>query len=136
MASEAEKLTVLFLDDSAAVLNQVAEALFELGYEVHTATSVKQAQQKLARAHIVIIDYHMPEMDGQEAMRLLRRGDRDDTRSFYLYTTDASVAGSYKELGFDGAFTWKGDMDMLASQLASAARIHLMKRRIASMRRA
>jgi hypothetical protein len=51
-----------------------------------------------------------------------------------LYTSDTGVAGRYKELGFDGALTWKGNLEALGPQVQSIARIAKMRKFMSNKR--
>jgi CheY-like chemotaxis protein len=127
MDAASVKPRILYLDDSQTALAEVSNALAELGYEVRVTASVAQAKKLLPSSDMVIVDYHMPEMDGFTALRELRRAEASP-HLYFLYTTDPEVATRFRQLGFDGVFTWKGNMDTLASQLQAAARIFNMKR--------
>ena len=116
-------LTILFFDDSEAALTAVAVELAEHGHEVHTAQTANEAAAVVASCDLIIVDFHMPEIDGAAALRQLKpRARGEDATLFYLYTADTSVAMSFKELGFDGAFIDKGDVTALPSQVDVAAR--------------
>ncbi len=129
-------LSILYLDDSLAALREGERALTTAGHTVKLALNIREAQGKLAGTDLVIIDFHMPEMDGAQAMRELRSLQPAGARpAYYLYTSDTTVAGRFKQLGFDGAITWKGNLEALSSQVQAIARI-LKMRRFMSDRRA
>ena len=63
--------TVLAVDDDPKILTVVSEYLTEDGYKVHTATSGKEALEKI-KAHdisYVLLDLVLPDMDGLSVMR-------------------------------------------------------------------
>lgn len=123
------KLVILYLDDSEVQLGDVAAALTRQGHEVRTAATVSAALRMVNAADLVMIDFHMPGIDGTSALAMLRgsvRGDRPVV--FYLYTSDRDVAISYKSLGFDGAFIEKGDVTTLPRQVEAANRMLQLKR--------
>ena len=71
--------TVLLVDDDLNVLGAGREMLEELGFEVLTAgdglDAVNLFRQHPARFRFVLMDLTMPRMDGNEAMREMRRLD-------------------------------------------------------------
>jgi CheY-like chemotaxis protein len=122
-------LNILYLDDSPTALREVERELSSMGHQVQSAASVSEAKSMLSSAQLVIIDFHMPEMDGAQALVQLQAAqNRAMKPAYYLYTTDTSIAGRYKEFGFDGALTWKGNLQALGPQIQSIARILKMRR--------
>jgi CheY-like chemotaxis protein len=121
---------ILIIDDSEVVLSQLKQQLSVAGFDVVTTSQTVGTGRFLRGTDIVILDYHMPGMDGSHVLASLRAACRDmDSRPyFYLYTTDRGVAASYKSLGFDGAFTEKGDAASLVRQLQAAYRLVKMRR--------
>jgi CheY-like chemotaxis protein len=69
--------TVLAIDDDPAYLSVVGTVLREEGFDVLTATSGSKGLNMLAYAgcdiRVVLLDYNMPNMDGAETLRHLRR---------------------------------------------------------------
>jgi CheY-like chemotaxis protein len=122
-------LNILYLDDSPTALREVERELTSMGHKVQSAASVAEARRMLAGSQLVIIDFHMPEMDGARALVELQGAHGSGAKpAYYLYTTDTSIAGRYKEFGFDGALTWKGNLQALGPQIQSIARILKMRR--------
>ncbi len=68
-------VTVLCIDDRADGLEIRRVFLEAFGYQAITATSGRAGLDIVARmpVDVVILDYHMPEMDGLEVARILRR---------------------------------------------------------------
>ncbi len=68
-------LKILVVDDNRDAAQTLSMALCFGGYEVHTAFSGAQALQIGSREHpqAVVLDVGMPEMDGYETVRHLRR---------------------------------------------------------------
>lgn len=125
-----EPTHVLVFDDSKVVLDDVEIVLKARGYHVSTALTIGEASVKVRKADIVVIDYHMPEMDGAEALGVLRPIVQRSGRLtlFYLYTADRELALTFKSLGFDGAFTEKGTAETLADQVSAATRMLHLRR--------
>ena len=69
---------ILIADDDAIVTDIVSEAFRRNGHSVVTARDGRQALDQMARhqADIVILDWSMPGMTGQEALRNLRQSQR------------------------------------------------------------
>ncbi len=122
-------MKVLYIDDSESDLRVARDALVSAGYDVSTHTSATTAEAEVASADIVLIDFHMPGLDGGEVLRRLRsllpKGKRP---FFYLYTSDRSLSGEYRRLGFDGQVILKGSTEALLRQLAAACRAVALRR--------
>lgn len=116
-------LEILCFDDSEAVLSLMTLVLTARGHRVHTAQTVREAAAVVASCDLVVIDFHMPQIEAADTLRLLRSLARGAGRTlFYLYTSDTSIARTFKELGYDGAFSSKGEITLLPAQVDVAAR--------------
>jgi NADH-quinone oxidoreductase subunit E/NADP-reducing hydrogenase subunit HndA len=71
--------SVLVVDDEQIVLKSCERILVPEGYAVNTAASAKTALEMLdtSQYDLIITDLKMPEMDGLEFMRLVRRKNPD-----------------------------------------------------------
>jgi two-component system OmpR family response regulator len=120
-----KKPTILVIDDSEAVLSRVKERLEAAGFPVIATTQTVGTARHLNAASIVILDFHMPGIDGETVLASLRRSAQSFGRkvSFYLYTSDEQMTRRAKQLGFDGAFRNKGDLDALLPQVETVARL-------------
>jgi len=115
---------ILVIDDSEVLLSRIKKALVDDGHMVTTTTQTVGNARHLATCDLVIIDYHMPGINGlavQQAMRAAA-AHLDHEPLFYLYTSDRAVAATYAELGFDGAFP-KGDEAVLVQQVRAVFRL-------------
>jgi CheY-like chemotaxis protein len=67
--------TILCIDDDDGVLSYHRALLERRGYEVLTAASARQGLQiaEVRGVAAVIVDYHMPEMNGHEVATRIRR---------------------------------------------------------------
>lgn len=123
------KKRVLVIDDSEIILTKVKRALEEDGVEVVTSTRTVGNGRHLVGCDLVIIDYHMPGLDGGAVIRSLRGAAEASKRAvlFYLYTQDPTIAKDYAKLGFDGCLTAKGDDKELVRQVRSVFRVMQMR---------
>lgn len=118
----AATLDILYVDDSATQLDAFRQSLIGGPYRVTTATSVREAEVRMAAEHpdLVVIDYHMPEMMGDRALAMLKRSGAGSTR-YYLYTSDPLAFRRHREMGFDGVLMLKGKSSV-RSQIDAIAR--------------
>lgn len=76
---EKKRQTILLVDDEAEVATGLAALLRARGYEVELARDGLEALDRLARdpvPDLVLLDYEMPQLDGEEVLRRLRRDER------------------------------------------------------------
>jgi len=126
---QAPLIRVVYIDDSQADLRAAYDVLTPAGFEVLTHTSSTSAARDIPGADVVLVDYHMPGMHGAEVVRHLRvlvpKGHRT---LFYLYTSDRTLSGEYRRLGFDGQVILKGNTEALLRQLDAARRAVALRR--------
>lgn len=121
---------ILLIDDSEIVLDRVKGRLSAEGYEVVTTSQTVGAARYTKNCDVVIIDFHMPGIDGRAVLDSLRAAHKNAAAGplFYLYTSDEEKAGEHKKLGFDGAIVKKGDDDALVQQVAAIFRLVRLRR--------
>jgi CheY-like chemotaxis protein len=128
---------IVVIDDSWLILEQIKSCLTRAGYDVKTTTGPATAARLVAGADLVIIDFHMPGMNGNEVIRSLRSAlPPGKACAFYLYTSDRTEAARYADYGFDGAFLRKGEESALVPQVEAVFRTVRMRRLAEKMRRA
>ena len=120
---------ILIIDDSAVMLARAKRALVSEGYEVIATSQVVGNARHLPTVDLVLIDYHMPGLNGSSVLASLRAlaTTMKNKQPFYVYTSDALIALRYRELGFDGAFSSKGDDAELVRQTRAFFRIVEMR---------
>lgn len=74
---ETEQL-ILVVDDEEMTMKLIAQAIELIGYRVNTALNGLQAMQAITeeKPDMVITDIHMPEMNGIELLREIRKTDQ------------------------------------------------------------
>lgn len=72
-AAAPEPRKVLVIDDSAMLLNFVSDILGEANYQVFTAATAEEGLRVAAadRPHLILLDYVLPDMQGDEVLRRL-----------------------------------------------------------------
>lgn len=70
---------IALIDDDRAWLDTLAEYLRDRGFHVHTAQGARSGLALLEEfdAAAVVIDFHMPDMDGLQLLRQLRQRRQD-----------------------------------------------------------
>jgi two-component system chemotaxis response regulator CheY len=98
---------ILVVDDAAVVRHVVSITLKKAGYEIIEAVNGKDALSKLARntVNMVITDLNMPEMDGIELIREIRKTDGHKFMPVVMLTT-VSQEDRKKEGKLAGASGW------------------------------
>src|SRR5438445_8553942 len=121
--SKVQGRNILVIDDSEVMLARIKKALVTDGHNVTTTTQTVGNARHLASCDLVVIDYHMPGIDGFAVHEQLRGAAAQLQRRplFYLYTSDPSVVAQAK--GFDGCFTNKGDEAQLIQQVRAVFRL-------------
>lgn len=71
--------TILLIDDQEEILTSVRLLLEREGHKVLTALSGEEGLHtfRLEKVHLVIVDYFMPQMTGEEVIREIRKTDKD-----------------------------------------------------------
>jgi DNA-binding response OmpR family regulator len=120
---------ILVIDDSEFVLARVKSVLAAAGYDVQTTTQTVGAARYLRSCDLVLLDFHMPGIDGGQVLSSLRNAAQSTSSpcTFYLFTSDEEVASRYASLGFDGVIRNKGDLIALVNQVRAAFRMNKMR---------
>ncbi len=101
-----EEKKILIVDDEEAVINLMKLAFSRVGYDVKSAQSGKEALTLLKhdRIHVIFMDLNMPEMNGIELCRAVRKDM--PMAIIFAVTGYASLfeLADCREAGFDDYF--------------------------------
>ncbi|MBN2304007.1 MAG: response regulator [Anaerolineae bacterium] len=100
---------ILVVDDDTELLKLIAMLLRRIGADAHTFYSGKDALQYLTTMtpELIILDLMMPEIDGFEVLRQIRKHDRFDEVPILILSAKADPTSIRKGLaeGADGYVT-------------------------------
>ncbi|MCW5978910.1 MAG: response regulator [Bryobacteraceae bacterium] len=120
------KLRVLVAEDNA-INQRVATRMLEMdGHEVRVVSNGKLAVEAIEneRFDVVLMDLHMPEMDGLEAARLIRAGRRDLAERTRIVAMTAAAMSADRDrcldAGMDGYIAKPISLRELRAALHSA----------------
>lgn len=111
------------IDDDRILSELVALALSQKGYKVLTAPNGRAgfdlAQQE--KPDLILLDIHMPVMDGWDTLRLLRLSVKTKTSPILMLTTQGLIRDVDKamELGATSYLVKPFDMGRLMKKIAS-----------------
>jgi two-component system chemotaxis response regulator CheY len=85
--------TILVVDDSESIREVVGYTLEQEGYRVIRGTNGKDALTRFNESEIdmVITDLYMPEMDGLEFIREIRKSDQNKHIPILFLTTESQL---------------------------------------------
>ncbi|MHB1392079.1 MAG: sigma-54-dependent transcriptional regulator [Clostridia bacterium] len=96
---------ILMIDDDVSFLNIYSDILKSNGYSVDKASSVSEGMKLLENTaySVVILDIVMPEMNGVDALRLIKKTYRNVL--VIMLTGEGSIAGAVETMEI-GAYTY------------------------------
>ena len=108
---------ILVVEDNARNMTLLRDVLQATGYRTLEASTGEQALT-LATVHgpaLVLMDIRLPDMDGVEALRRLRTGQRTRSTPVLAVTAQAMQGDGerFQEAGFDGYLSKPVDIDEL-----------------------
>ena len=108
---------ILVVEDNAKNMKLLRDVLRATGYRTLEASTGGQALM-LATEHgpaLVLMDIHLPDMDGVEALSRLRMDERTASIPVLAVTAQAMRGDSerFREAGFDGYLSKPVDIDEL-----------------------
>jgi DNA-binding NtrC family response regulator len=120
--------TILIVDDDKVLRESLAETVTGLGHRPLNAASGQEALAKLERGAVdaILLDLHMPEMDGIEVLRRLRENPKRPP--VVILTAFASAENTIEAMRL-GAFDHitkpigRGDLDALLQRMLATERI-------------
>lgn len=99
---------ILVIDDTLVNLQMIRGLLKDTGVKMYMATSGSAALKQTAKVafDLILMDYMMPEMDGEEAMKLIRsqEGGMNTETPIIVQTANTirNANARYEEMGFAG----------------------------------
>lgn len=117
-----EEMILMLVDDEERYLETTRKLLAKKGYKAVTASSGPDALKKLEEsgAHVVILDVKMPQMDGHETFREIKK--RFPLVEVIMLTGHATVDSAIEGLR-EGAFDYlmkPTDVDVLIEKALDA----------------
>jgi two-component system, NtrC family, response regulator HydG len=112
-------MTLLVVDDDRDQCDSLADVLNDVGYDVDTASSGKEAVEMASRKSylLMLLDLRMPGMDGLDAFRRMKSID-DHARGLLLtaFATDEAVRCA-EDLGMDAMVSTPLNLPALLSRI-------------------
>ncbi|PZD93747.1 hypothetical protein DNH61_24090 [Paenibacillus sambharensis] len=107
--------SILIVDDQAAIRMLLAEVFQSSGLIVHEASSGKTAIEQFRdhRVDFVLLDLKMPDMDGLEALKEIRRMDPHVQTVMISAYGDVDKVETARKLGVEKFFTKPFDIEKL-----------------------
>lgn len=95
MYEKKEKLDVLLVEDNRDHAHLIMRALGKGRYHVTPMTDGKEALAYLSNPpkppHVVVLDYHLPSMDGLEILKIFENGGNKDKFAFIFLTVENDI---------------------------------------------
>lgn len=108
--------TILIVDDDAAVLRAHSRLVGKLGYNVERAPSGKDAIEFVRSQHadLIILDLLMPEMDGMETFRAIKKINPDQRAIVLSGFAGPAMVSAIKSLGVGSYLVKPAQVSILA----------------------
>ena len=126
VADSSGKLRILLAEDNLMNQRVIQKMLEREGFDIRIAETGTQAVEAVEKDtfDIVLMDIHMPEMDGYEATRTIRKLEKGSDRHIPIIALTASVMDSDKRAclnaGMDGFIPKPVDKEKLIRSLLDA----------------
>jgi len=134
---KSDRIRILAADDDLTALRLITYSLVTWGYDVVTAVNGEKALEEIRRGgvNIVLIDWTMPEMEGVEIIREVRKNPPADGYLYMIMITARSeiediVAGL--EAGADDYLKKPYSEDELRSRIRVGERVVNLERSLAA----
>lgn len=116
--------TVLIVEDDVAIIELLEEALAEAGYEVAAAMGEDAlAQARALRPAVILLDLHMPGMDGAAVSRQLHADPRTTGVPVVLMSAHAHLHAAAASLPVMAALPKPFTLPQLYATVAHWARV-------------
>ena len=117
------EIKILLIDDEPEILYALRAVIETQGWTGLIAQNVKQALEiyKTDSPDIILIDYHMPHINGVEGVKLFRRQDPDIPIIVFTIDEDQGVADKFLEAGASDFAT----KPIKAPDIISRIRVHI-----------
>jgi AraC-like DNA-binding protein/CheY-like chemotaxis protein len=127
----AERL-VMVMDDNPTTRETIARHLSTEGFTVAAAATGKEGLRELVGRAVraILVDYHLPDMDGVEWLRALRRQQPTISTHALIFTADWELADRTDEIRELGAVYVSKlcDLDELTRLVTSLCEMHRLQR--------
>jgi PAS domain S-box-containing protein len=135
--SEEHQVSVLIADDNSNNLKVISGMLERKGYRVRIAYNGEQALKslELAPVDIILLDVHMPKMDGYEACRRLKQDDRFSSIPVLFVSALNESFNKVKAFEYGAAdyITKPVDMDELIARVKTHYNLYIMRTQLEKM---
>jgi len=123
---------VMVMDDNRTTRETIARYLSTEGFTVAAAATGREGLHALHGRDVraILVDYHLPDMDGVEWLRAWRRQERSFSANALIFTADWELADRTDEIRDLGA-TYVSklcDLDELTRLVASLCEMHRLQR--------
>ncbi|MDO5028297.1 MAG: response regulator [Bacillota bacterium] len=97
----AEKISVLCIDDEDKIRFALEAVIKSQGWQAITAKNIREAERiiKKKMPTLILIDYHMPEINGLEGVKIIRGHDEDVPIIVFTIDSDLKLAEEFMEAG-------------------------------------
>jgi CheY-like chemotaxis protein len=125
-------LSILVVDDHPTNRKFCSALLKKLGYAPQVATNGREAVDMTAMSSFdtILMDIEMPEMDGIEAMKIIRSLRSEVTQPYFVALTANAIAGdreSYLKAGMDNYVSKPIDLAELIGALRSSFEVRVAR---------
>lgn len=126
-------LNILIVDDHSTNRKFCSALLRKLGYAPQLASSGREAVDMTASSSFdtILMDIEMPEMDGIEAMRIIRSLRSEITQPYFVALTANAIAGdreTYLKAGMDNYVSKPIEVAELVGALRASWRMRVARR--------
>jgi PAS domain S-box-containing protein len=126
-------LSILIVDDHPTNRKFCSALLKKLGYSPQVAVSGREAVDMTATASFdtILMDIEMPEMDGIEAMRIIRSLRSEVTQPYFVALTANAIAGdreTYLKAGMDNYVSKPIELAELVGALRTSWQMRVARR--------